>query len=167
MSRVTGTVQFADPNKKITVDTANTGMATIDITRMEAGAKIYVAYRKVDVNPVLADNQSFTVTAASTGTEARAADDNNLADVDEGGPHVRTTAGSGEIKLTDGSDDIVPRGSKPNLVFSYKAATKLADVTIIIAQPVVETDGWQGLTLQKTDPRRIITLPSAVAAMSH
>ena len=94
--------------------------------------------------PELSGDQPFTVTAAST--------DDNPTGVDAGGPHVRTIAGSGEIKLTDGTDDIVPRGSKPNLVFSYKAATKLADVTITINQPNVD-GGWQNLTLQKTHAR--------------
>ena len=48
VSRVSGTVLFRMPNNKIVVDPNGT-TATIDVTRMEANAKIYVAYRKVTV----------------------------------------------------------------------------------------------------------------------
>ena len=61
--------------------------------------------------------------------------------------HVRTIAGSGEIKVTDGSDNIVTVGSRPTLTFTYTAAVALEAATLVIAQPATE-GGWVPLTFQ-------------------
>lgn len=143
VSRQSGTVLFDDPNNKVTVDA--TGLiATIDIARMENGAKIYVAYRKVDVAAgVTADRFELAVTPASTtGTVAAVKPD---------GDHVRTITGSGDITF---SNDVVGMGTKPTLTFMYKAATKLTDATLVIDQPdSAGTPAWTDLVLQSGDPR--------------
>ena len=138
VSRQSGTVLFADPNNKITVAGQ---VATIDISRMENGAKIYIAYRKVDV--------AAGVTAARFEAQAASVSTTPLVDVTEkpDGDHVRTITGSGEITL---SNDVVGAGTKPTLTFTYKAATKLTDAVLIIDQPA---SPWVDRTLQSGDSR--------------
>ena len=135
VSRVTGTVQFANPNQRIIADpTAAT--VTIDITRMEYNSTITLSYRKVDVDPALSTNAVFTATsisgAAATGTVT----------FDPAADHVRTIAGSGEIKV---APEIVPMDSRQNLVFTYKAHTALTNANLVITQP--DDTGWSALTL--------------------
>ena len=135
VSRVTGSVQFANPNQRIIAD-PTAAAVTIDITRMEYNSTVTLSYRKVDVDPALSANAAFTATsvsgAAATGTVT----------FDPTGDHVRTIAGSGEIKV---APEIVAMGSKPNLVFTYKAHTKLTAAVLVINQPT--TTGWSPLTL--------------------
>ena len=140
VSRQSGTVLFKDPNAKITVVGQ---VATIDITRMENNAKIYVAYRKVDVIAgVTAARFALAVTpAGANGTVPTVKPDGN---------HVRTIAGSGEIKLTK---DVVEMGTKPTLTFVYKAATKLTDAVLVIDQPGTGPPAWTDLVLQSGDSR--------------
>ncbi len=139
VSRVTGTVQFANPNQRIIVDPTNRNQVTIDITRMEYNATVTVSYRKVDVDPGLTTNAVFSATSIS-GTATGAA-----VTFDPAADHVRTIAGSGAIKLTDGSDDIVPMDSRQNLIFTYTAHTALTNADLVITQP---DDGtWSALTL--------------------
>ena len=144
VSRVTGTVQFTNPNQRILPDTA-ASTVTVDTTRIEYGAKIYVSYRKVDVNPELGNAINFTATAASgtnTGETVTFAPDGTA-----GKEHVRRIAGSGTITISDGSDDIVAMGSKPDLTFKYTAATTLTDVAMTISQPDEGATGWTDLEL--------------------
>ena len=134
VSRVTGSVQFANPNQRIIADPAAAAV-TIDITRMEYNSTVTLSYRKVDVNPGLTTNQVFTATTTSSTTA-----DATIA-FDPAADHVRTIAGSGTITI---SPEIVPMNSRQNLVFTYKAATALADATLAIAQPAAP---WTALTL--------------------
>ena len=140
VSRVTGTVQFANPNQRIIADPA-AATVTINITRMEYNATVTLSYKKVDVNPDLPTNVVFT--AESTSGSATAA----AVTFDPATNHVRTIAGSGEIKITDGSDDIVPMDSRQNLVFTYKAHTALSNVSLVITQPDDTDPAWSNLTL--------------------
>ena len=135
VSRVTGSVQFANPNQRIIVDPA-AATVTIDTTRIEYNATITISYRKVDVNPGLSANAVFTATSESgSSTEAAVT-------FDPAADHVRIIAGSGEIAI---SPEIVPIDSRRNLTFTYKAATALTNADMVIAQPDDAT--WSALTL--------------------
>ena len=136
VSRVTGSVQFANPNQRIIADPA-AALVTIDITRMEYNSTITVSYRKVDVDPGLSDvDAPFTATSVSGSTAT------GIVTFDPAANHVRTIAGSGEIKI---APEIVPLDSRQNLVFTYKAATKLVDADLVITQPDETT--WPDLEL--------------------
>ena len=143
VSRVTGTVRFANPNQRILLDPNNTPTVTIDITRMEYNAKIYVSYRKVDVDPGLDDADNFGVTSVSGTNDAVAV----TLDPDgtTGKEHVRLIAGSGAIKIT--SSDIVPMDTRQNITFTYTAVVKLVDATLVISQPDNVDPTWSVLTL--------------------
>ena len=147
VSRQSGTVLFDNPNQKInTIDAATpSSTVTIDISRMEKGAKIYVAYRKVTAaaSPTAARFAATSTSGSSTP--------GNLADdaITPAGDHLRTIAGSGTITLTRG--EVVSAGTKPTLTFTYKAATKLTDATLVIDQP--DGGGWTDLVLQSGDSR--------------
>ena len=141
VSRQSGTVLFERPNQKIDDPSGQT--ITIDIARMEKGAKIYVAYRKVDA-PAIGAATAAPFTAQSLSTSALAA-----VTVKPDGNHLRAVAGSGEIKLTRG--EVVSAGTKPTLTFTYKAATKLTDAALVIDQP--DGGGWTDLVLQSGDSR--------------
>ena len=130
VSRVTGSVQFANPNQRIIVDPPAAAV-TIDITRMEYNSTVTLSYRKVDVDPALSGNTAFTATATS-GTATGAA-----VTFDPAADHVRTIAGSGEIKIVP---EIVAMGSRQNLVFTYKAHTALTNADLVITQPT--GTGW-------------------------
>ena len=143
VSRQSGTVLFERPNQKIDTPVGQT--ITIDIARMEANAKIYVAYRKVDA-PAIGAATAAPYTATST-SDATASD--TTVTVKPDGNHLRAVAGSGEIKLTRG--EVVGAGTKPTLTFTYKAATKLTDAALVIDQP--DGGGWTDLVLQSGDSR--------------
>ena len=151
-----GTVVFASDSILITDN-----VVTIDITRMEKGAKVYLNYRKVDVRntltgtPAPGDGVRFLVSTASgsgtTDTPGYVRANPNEDTLAVANDHVRTIAGSGEITL---SNDVVRENTKPTLTFTYKAATALMDATLIIAQPVTTTTPpWVNRTLQSSDSR--------------
>ncbi len=136
VSRVTGSVQFANPNQRIIVDPTNRSQVTIDITRMEYNSTVTLSYRKVDVNPALGTNAVFTATSISGSSTT-----GNVV-FDPAADHVRTIAGSGEIKI---SPEIVSMGSRQNLTFTYKAHTALTNAVLVITQPTAT--GWINLAL--------------------
>ena len=111
VSRVTGSVQFANPNQRIIADPA-AATVTIDITRMEYNATVTLSYRKVDVDPALSANAAFTANSESGSSTPAAVTFDPAAD------HVRLIAGSGEIKI---APEIVAMDSRRNLTFTYKA----------------------------------------------
>ena len=148
VSRQSGTVLFADPSNKIVTATGSQE-ATIDITRMEVGAKIYVAYRKVDA-PAAGEASSAPFMATST---SHANPSDTSVTVKPDGNHLQALSGSGTITLTDGSDNVVAMRSRPALIFTFKAAVGLGTdgQTLRINQP--DDSGWSPLVLQSLHPR--------------
>ena len=147
VSRQSGTVLFARPNKKI--DDPNGGQTiTIDITRMEANAKIYVAYSKVAPDTG-AQAGRFTAQSAGGVGGLTSIPEANIKPEDN---HLQALFGSGTITLMDRSDNVVAMGSRPTLTFTFKAAVGLGTdgQTLRIDQP---SGNWAALGLQSGNPR--------------